>query len=200
MSLHLRLAEMHHTLQLQAGLDAHAATNELRAVCENLPDGYKFRRVTPYRGETKSPHIYIAWAYNLALMVALLVLLYGYYLTLQHASHFKAAEFWRTFFLVSFIEPFATSFVRLLVVKLTVAMLSFCLLGACRRRDAEDRLASWRGKKLGAGVAKAKTANLGLHLAALKDIRARPAALRARALHRNHPAAIYDAPRFCTVI
>ena len=123
-------------------------------------------------------------------MVALLVLLYGYYLTLQHASHFKAAEFWRTFFLVSFIEPFATSFVRLLVVKLTVAMLSFCLLGACRRRDAEDRLASWRGKKLGAGVAKAKTANLGLHLAALKDIRARPAALRARALHRNHTDAI----------
>ena len=88
------------------------------------------------------------------------------------------------------IEPFATSFVRLLVVKLTVAMLSFCLLGACRRRDDEDRLASWRGKKLGAGVAKAKTANLGLHLAALKDIRARPAARRARSPqpHRRHPS------------
>ena len=122
-------------------------------------------------------------------MVALLVLLYGYYLTLQHASHFKAAEFWRTFFLVSFIEPFATSFVRLLVVKLTVAMLSFCLLGACRRRDAEDRLASWRGRS-SARASRRRRRNLGLHMAALKDIRARPAArARARAPpqpHRRH--------------
>ena len=134
MQLHAQLAEMHYQLQLHDGLTALAATQELRAVVSGLPDTYRLRKVERWAGSYQRM-VFLAWGYNLSLLGFLLVLLFAYYLTLQHSAFFKADDFWRTFFLVTVLEPIATQFLKIAFANVALGLISFCLLGVWKKKE-----------------------------------------------------------------
>jgi len=137
MLVHVQLAEVYHNLTRKDGLKHSAAIRELQAACNGLPMRYQFVDVSVWKEPYSLRRIVVAWMFNLALLVVLLLTVFSYYLT--RADDIEFGHFFTTISVIIFLQPFGSQFISIVVRNIILGLLSAFCLAACLGETPEGK-------------------------------------------------------------